>query len=141
MYTNGFLLIDLAINEINISRVHWDSQINNDHYRSKSQNDLNETLDHYQKYAGKIRMQTILLKGAIDNQEKALEFISNYEDKVDVFMFRTLFPKTDLEKQNFVPYFEINHPKVKIDKTLDNYDKDVYFVDSAGTLYDHFHYG
>lgn len=142
VYTNGFLLKPIPqIDEINISRVHWDSKINKEFYRSEQQNELREVIDHYKKYARKIRIQTILLKGAIDTKEKLLEFISKYEDAVDVFMFRTLFPSCSLEKDRFVNYPKgINHPKVKLDTTLDNYDRDLYFINTDCRIHSKFIY-
>ncbi|MDP3990079.1 MAG: radical SAM protein [archaeon] len=142
MYTNGFLLKEIPlVDEINLSRVHWDSQINNRFYHSSQQNDLEAVLKHYQKFAKKIRMQTILLKGAIDSADKALEFIERYEDLVDVFMFRTLFPECDLEKEHFVPYFDLNHPKVKMDQTLDAYEGELFFLDTSHKLRKEFYFG
>ena len=142
MYTNGFLLKEIPkVDEINISRVHWNSEINNKFYQSSQQNDLDDVLTHYQKFSNKIRMQTILLKDAIDSKEKALQFIRKYEDKVDVFMFRTLFNSCSLDKENFIPYFDLNHPKVKIDKTLDNYSQNLYFLNTSGRLQEKFDYG
>jgi len=142
LYTNGFLLKDLPrVEEVNISRVHWDSKINNRFYRSPHQNELREVLNHYKSLAKKIRMQIILMKGAIDCQSKALEFIRRYEDRVDIFMFRTLFPKCSLEKDKFVDYFAINHPQAKIDRTLDSYDRELLFLDSGCALSDKFDYG
>jgi len=142
LYTNGFLLKDTPkIDEVNISRVHWDSDINKRFYRSHNQNELNQVLDHYTKLSGKIRMQTILLKGAIDSEDKALEFIKKHEDKVTTFMFRTLFRSCPLEQQNSVRYFSINHPKAKLDFTLDSYDRKLYFLNTDCQLLDYFDYG
>lgn len=140
LYTNGFNLVNLkGLDEINISRVHWDSDINNKFYQSKQQNELSETINYYYKMIPKIRLQTILLKGAIDTEDKALNFIKKFEDKVDVFMFRHLFDKCSLEKDNFIK-FNIEHPKVKMDITLDNYDRDLLFVTSEGEVFNHFLY-
>jgi wyosine [tRNA(Phe)-imidazoG37] synthetase (radical SAM superfamily) len=142
MYTNGFLLKDIPfIDEINISRAHWDSQINNKFYRSTAQNNLEDTLKHYRPMAGKVRIQTILLQGAIDSQEKILEFVSKYESLVDVFMFKTLFPKCSLEKDKFVPYLDLTHPKIKFDSTLDNYDRPLFFVNTDCVAQEKFDYG
>lgn len=142
IYTNGFLLKPIKkIDEMNISRVHWDSEINNKFYRSKSHNELRDVLEYYRKPADKIRMQTILLKGAIDSKEKIEEFVSKYEDIVDVFMFRKLFDSCKREKDRFVEYPDLNHPKVVFDKTLDNYNRDLYFVDTAGNVSEEFDYG
>lgn len=141
LYSNGFKLKNIpVIDEINISRVHWNSKINNQFYQSKFQNDLDKTLNHYQTFAKKIRMQTILLKGAIDTKEKLEEFISKHEDRVDTFMVRTLFTKCALDKEKFVDYFPLKHPKLVYDKTLDNYDRDLFFMGSDCTLHDDFQY-
>ncbi|MBP7708489.1 radical SAM protein [Candidatus Pacearchaeota archaeon] len=142
MYTNGFFLPEIpSIDEINISRVHWDSQINNSFYRSRNQNDLEYALQYYRPLAKKIRMQTILLKGAIDSAEKIREFVAKYDSLVDVFMFRTLFPGCSLEKDKFVAYPEINNPKVKFDSTLDDYSRPLFFVNTDCVLQEKFDYG
>lgn len=140
LYTNGFLLKDICVDEINISRVHPDPKINQIYNPSKMQNILENVLSHYRSRAKKIRLQTILLKGAIDSEEKALEFIKQYEHLVDVFMFRTLFPSSNFIRDKFVPYFPINHPKVKIDKTLDTYDKELFFIGTDSIVHDKFIY-
>lgn len=141
MYTNGFHLTNIpTIDEVNISRVHWDSKINNKFYRSKVHRNLDDTLQHYAHHAKKIRMQTILLKGAIDSKEKMEEFISLYGNRVDEFMIRTLFPGSSLAKELFVDYFPIEHPKIKIDTTLNNYSRKLYFIGSDGKIYNTFQY-
>ncbi len=141
MYTNGFLLKQLpSFDEINISRVHWNSEINNRFYRSRFQNSLDEALDHYRPIAKKIRLQTVLLKGGIDSKDKILEFVDRYQDRVDVFMFRTLFSKCSLEKDKFVPYPDVVHPKVKFDTTLDDYDRPLFFMNTDCVVHDTFQY-
>ncbi|NMB69706.1 hypothetical protein GYA27_00685 [candidate division WWE3 bacterium] len=142
IYTNGFLLKYLPkFEEVNISRVHWDSNINNTFYRSIFQNELDDVINHYRRIAQKIRIQTILLKGALDTKEKIMEFIERYEDKVDIFMFRTLFPKCKLEKDKFVPYPEgLKHPKIKLDATLDSYKRPLFFVNTDCMIHKTFKY-
>ncbi len=143
MYTNGFSLRDLpSFEEVNISRVHGDSQINNRFYRSKSQNDLGLAIDHYRKITEKVRVQTVLLRGAIDSREKLLDFVTRYEERVDVFMFRMLFPKCSLEKAKMVTYEEvfIEHPKVVFDKTLDDYSRPLYFIGTDGKVHETFQF-
>lgn len=140
LYTNGFKLCPLEqVDELNISRVSEDSDINNLFYRSKSQNDILDVLKYYRPLVKTIRMQTILLNGAIDTQEKALKFIEKLEKYVDVFMFRTLFSKCSLEKDNFMD-FAINHKKAVMDKTLDTYDRLLYFIDTNCNISKEFKY-
>ncbi|MBI2102708.1 hypothetical protein HYT55_02625 [Candidatus Woesearchaeota archaeon] len=143
MYTNGFHLRNLPpFEEVNISRVHWDSVINNQYYRSRSQNELSVAIDHYRGIAERIRIQTILLRGAIDSREKLLDFVTRYEEKVDVFMFRTLFPKCSLEKAKMVTYEEVfvKHPKVVFDKTLDDYSRPLYFIGTDCNVHETFQF-
>jgi molybdenum cofactor biosynthesis enzyme MoaA len=141
LYTNGFMLKDIPkISEVNISRVHWDSAINNVFYQSNQQNELEVALDHYASIAGRIRMQTILMKGAIDTQDKLEEFIARFEDRVDVFMVRTLFSKCGLDKDKFVDYFNYQHPKLVYDTTLDDYSRDLFFIGSDAVLHNDFQY-
>src|SRR3989344_7961930 len=143
MYTNGFFLPNLPpFEELNLSRVHWNSDLNNLFYRSRWQNDIGDAIDHYRTIVKKIRIQTVLLKGAIDNKEKLLDFVSRYEHKVDVFMFRTLFPKCSLEKDKIVRYEDVfvEHPKVVFDKTLDDYSRSLYFIGTDCKVYDNFQF-
>lgn len=143
LYTNGFYLREMPnFEEVNISRVHWDSRINNLFYRSKHQNDIVDAIMHYRSFAKKIRLQVVLIKGAIDNSEKLLEFVSRYEGIVDIFMFRTLFPKCSLEKDKIVEYGKVfvKHPKVIFDKTLDDYSRPLYFIGTDCKLYDTFQF-
>ena len=55
-------------------------------------------------------------------------------------MFRTLFTKCPFEKNNFVDYFAINHPKAKIDTTLDNYNRELYFIGTDSKVHNSFQY-
>lgn len=143
MYTNGFYLRELPpFEEVNLSRVHWDSEINNTFYRSRWQNDIGEAIKHYRDLTQKIRIQTVLIKGAIDTKEKLLEFVSRYEDAVDIFMFRTLFPKCSLEKDKIVSYegVFVEHPKVIFDKTLDDYSRSLFFIGTDCKVYNTFQF-
>ena len=143
MYTNGFKLTELPkFEEVNISRVHWNSEINNLFYRSPWQNDIEKAIKHYRRIVQKIRIQTVLIRGAIDSKEKLREFVSRYEDQVDVFMFRTLFPKCSLEKDKVVSYDEvfIEHPKVIFDKTLDDYSRPLYFIGTDCKVHETFQF-
>ncbi len=141
LYTEGFMLKDISgIDELNLSRVHWNSETNNNFYRSRLQNNLDEVLDFYRPKVYRIRMQTILLKGAIDSPEKMREFVGRHEDKFDVFMFRELFPGCSLEKDKFVSYFDFSHPKVVFDRTLDNYSRDLYFIGTDSEVHNDFQY-
>jgi len=142
-YTNGFSLKNLpSFEELNLSRVHWDSNINNLFYRSRWQNDIGDAIKHYRDIVQKIRIQTVLIKGAIDTKEKLLEFVSRYEDSVDIFMFRTLFPKCSLEKDKVVSYEQVfvEHPKVFFDKTLDDYSRSLFFIGTDCKVYDTFQF-
>lgn len=142
MYSNGIILKKFNnLNELNLSRIHYNTDLNNKTMCIKvKNNELIDILTFYRPIVDKIRIQTILYKNLIDSSEKALEYINKYESLVDVFMFRTLFPKCSLDKQNYVHYFEINHPKVKIDKTLDNYDRKLLFINSNCDIFDTFQY-
>ncbi|MBT4375898.1 hypothetical protein HOD29_00785 [archaeon] len=141
LYTNGFLLKPISnLDELNISRVHWNSKINNQFYKSNFHNDLEKVLDFYHPLVDKIRIQTILLKGAIDSKEKLEEFVSKYENKVDEFMFRTLFKSCSLEQDKSISYFDFKHPKVTFDKTLDNYNRKLYFIGTDCIIHNKFQY-
>lgn len=119
VYTNGFILKEIyGIDELNISRVHWDSTKNNEIYQSVYQNNLMDALDFYRPLVSKIRLNIVMMKGYIDSEEKLRELINKTEDYVDTYFVRTLFSQCDLEKSKYVN-FSCDHPKVKYDATGD----------------------
>lgn len=115
LYTNGFLLKHInGIDEINISRSHWDSDLNKKIYRSKFQNDLKESVSFFKKDTKTIRTCTVLQKGLIDSEEKAIDMINKFPE-VTTFVFRPMTPDTKNHNESFVN-FNINHPKAQKDE-------------------------
>lgn len=117
LYTNGFIHKEISgIDELNISRSHFDSILNNTVYRSPLQNDLKETISFFRPYFKTIRTCTVLQKGLIDTPEKALEMIE-FLPEVDQLVFRPLIPET-LGHDHVKVDFDILHPKALKD-TID----------------------
>lgn len=140
LYTNGFKLVDLKnVDELNISRISHISEVNTLFYKSNSQNDLIDTLKFYRDKVKFIRLQTILIKGGTDTEEKFLEMIEKTENLIDCYMYRTLFTKCDLQKDLFVE-FNVNHKKAVKDLTLDNYTRKLLFINTDCVCHKEFRY-
>ena len=137
LYTNSLCGINFdSIDELNISRMHWDNDTNEEIMGAN-----NDELFNQLKYAKeenkykKVRIQIILMKGFIDSEEKLLEWIDKWGEFVDVFMVRELFGKCPSVKELFVPQLKINHPKVKLDITNDYCDSRP-IIATNGKLYE-----
>jgi molybdenum cofactor biosynthesis enzyme MoaA len=136
IYTNGFLLPVKPIkqiDEINLSRIHYDSEKNNEIYRSSKQNEIVQALKYFKDNHKKVRLNIIMMKGYIDSQEKLEQTISVTDKYVDQYFVRELFEKCDYEKDKYTS-FEAAHPKVKMDITKD-YCGDLPIIGSDGILY------
>lgn len=146
LYTNGELtpLYAQPIDEVNISRVHWDTTISKKFSGVNGpQRSLDDVIGFYRVNAKKVRLQTILLKGAIDSKEEVNKFIQQYESSVDTFMFRTLFSDCNLEQDKFVSYDmfkNITHQKIKLDTTLNTYHRPLYFIGTDCVLHNSFQF-
>lgn len=113
LYTNGFILKPVShIDEINISRSHWDSSINQKIYKSPLQNDLRRTTQWFKQYVTKVRTCTVLQKGAIDSPEKIREMIAKLPE-VDEFIFRPMNIEARIPDQYID--FDFTHAKAKKD--------------------------
>jgi len=133
LYTNGFVLKEITgIDELNISRAHWDSDINYKFFRSQQQNDLQDVLKYYRSQVKYLRVSIPMLKGAIDKPSDLETMIDKMGYLVDQFVVRDLFEGT----KNHLDYcnFNFNHPKVKIETTdvVENYNL---VIPSDGNLY------
>lgn len=119
VYTNGFRFREIFFDEINVSRAHYDKDINNDIYRSKEQNDLFESLTYFRKYCNILRWKLPLMTGAIDTPEKLLSLPAMFP-MVDKIVGTPLFDKVPLAKDRYVKFAEdIVHNNIKMDKTGD----------------------
>lgn len=116
LYSNGFLLTPIqGVDELNISRSHHNSLINNKIYQSKYQNDLLEALSFFRPMVPRLRVCTVMLKDIMDSSEEYLKMINHLDGLVDEFVLRPLIP----EKTSCLPMqanFTITHPLVKIDE-------------------------
>lgn len=115
LYSNGFLLKPFfGVDELNISRSHHDSTINNKIYKSRHQNDLKAALTYFRPLVPKLRVCTVMLKGIMDSKEEYQSMIDHLDGLVDEFVLRPLIP----EKVSCLPMqanFTIDHPLVKTD--------------------------
>jgi organic radical activating enzyme len=131
LYTNGMKLRPITgIDEINVSRCHWNTTVNNEIYRARRPTDLTDVLEYYRPLVGTIRMQILLLRGYVDSPERMLEFVERHSDLVDTFMFRTLFSRSDRIRELYAEV-TLDHPKVKMDTTSDTYT-DCWSINTAG---------
>lgn len=113
LYTNGFILKPVSqVDEINISRSHWDSAINKKIYKSALQNNLKEAVSFFKQFCIKIRTCTVLEQGAIDSEDKALAMIMALPE-VDQFVFRPMNKESRL--LSYID-FDISHPKALKDE-------------------------
>jgi molybdenum cofactor biosynthesis enzyme MoaA len=136
IYTNGFVLPAnpiKRIDEINLSRVHHNSERNNEIYQSSKQNEIVEALKYFKKNYKKVRLNVVMMKGYIDSLYEVEQLIDVTDQYVDQFFIRELFEKCDLEKEKYVN-LEVEHPKVKMDKTKD-YCGSQPIIGSDGILY------
>lgn len=115
LYTNGFIHRPImGVQELNISRSHWDSELNKTVYRSPLQNSLVDTVAYFRPMVDKLRTCTVLQKGLIDSEPKALEMI-NLLPQVDEFLFRPMIPET-LNHDHLKIDLTVNHPKARRDE-------------------------
>jgi len=131
LYTNGFRLRPITgIDELNLSRCHWDTAKNNEIYRARVTTHLDEVLQFYRPLVGTIRLQVLLLRGYIDSPETMLELVERYAGRVDTFMFRTLFSGSRRLRELYVEA-TLDHPLVKMDTTGDTYTE-CWSINTAG---------
>ena len=118
MYTNGSILKKIpAIDELNVSRVHWDPAVNNRFMRFRKDFPRLETALSFFKELGvsKLRLAIPMIKGAIDTREKLEHFMALTDSMVDEYVVRPLSPNTP----NLADYyldFDYSHPKLQIDR-------------------------
>lgn len=137
LYSNGFLLNPITkVDELNISRSHYISSINNKIYRSKFQNDLKEALTYFRPQVTKLRVCTIMLKDIMDSNEEYEKMINHVGNLVDEFVLRPLIP----EKTSCLPMatsFEPTNSKVKKDVIDCHCTKNI-VIAPDGLIYENF---
>lgn len=121
LYTNGNRLLKLDnVDELNISVVHYDTNINNRFMNPANGLDIMTKLKFFKENMPhtKIRLSIPLLKGAIDTKEKLEEFIKLTNNYVDEYVVRTLYPKTKNKDEMYID-FPFVHPKVIFERDND----------------------
>lgn len=139
LYTNGFIHKNIkSVNELNISRSHWDSEKNNIIYKSKFQNDLGDTIKFFRPIVEELRLCTIKINGIMDNSNDYLKMVKMYEDLVDKFVLRPLIPEKKNIEKLFVD-FSFEHPKVKHDEIECHCHKNL-VIGTDGLIYEDFNF-
>lgn len=121
LYTNGFILKYAGnIDELDISVVSDDSEVNLKYMLNKSRLRLMEKLKYFRKVYPtiKIRLSVALIKGAIDSRNKLDTFIQTTNKYVDEYVVRTLYPHTPNREELFVD-FEYENEKVVMEREND----------------------
>lgn len=121
LYTNGNILLKIdGIDELNISVVHYDTNINNHFMNPAKGIDILTKLKFFKENMPqtKIRLSIPLLKGGIDTKEKLEEFIKLTDKYVSEYVVRTLYPKTKNKDEIYVD-FPFEHPKVIFERDND----------------------
>ena len=118
IYTNGSMLnLIPQINEINISRVHWDETINEKFMGIKFKNPLREIVHFYKEQGiSRVRLAIPLLRGGIDTREKLDTFIEKTNEYIDGYVVRPLSPRTrNLHKY----YIEFKYSRLNVNMDFD----------------------
>jgi len=121
LYTNGFILKYAGnIDELDISVVSDDIEINSKYMLNKNRMSLIEKLKYFRRvYPNiKIRLSIALIKGAIDSKNKLDKFVENTGKYVDEYVVRTLYPNTP-NKENLFVDFAYNNEKVVMEREND----------------------
>lgn len=137
LYTNGNILKDIHnIDELNISVVHYNQEINDKIMHPKTSYDLITKLKWFRSVLPnvKIRISIPLMKEAIASKEELNNFVNLTSNLVDEYVVRTLYPKTRAIEQNYVN-FEYEHPLVKMERDNDVKDFDGLILWSDGKIY------
>lgn len=118
MYTNGSILKKIPpIDEVNVSRIHWDPEVNNRFMRFRKVLPPLESVLSFFRDVGvvKLRLAIPMIKGAIDTREKLEHFMALTDSMVDEYVVRPLSPNTP----NLADYylnFDYSHPKLQVDR-------------------------
>lgn len=137
LYTNGNNLKKLEnIDELNISVVHYDTNINNHFMNPVNGIDIMTKLKFFKENMPntKIRLSIPLIKGAIDSKEKLEEFIKLTDNFVSEYVVRTLYPKTQNKDEMYID-FPFKHPKVVFERDNDVTDFNGLIVWSDNKVY------
>ena len=137
LYTNGNILKPINnIDELDISVVHYDQEVNDKIMHPKKSCDLITKLKWFRSVLDncKIRLSIPLMKDAIASKEQLSEMIKLTSGLVDEYVVRTLYPKTRDIQKNYVD-FEYNHSLVKMERDNDVKEFDGLIIWSDGKIY------
>ena len=137
IYTNGnHLHIIDGIDEINISIVHYNDEINKKIMKPKIYIPLMQKLEFFREnYPNtKIRLSIPLLKEGINNEDSIKRLIQ-FTEKFDVdYVIRTIYPKTPNYDKSYADANYI-HPRIKYERDNDVSDFDEVIWWSNNELY------
>jgi len=125
LYSNGSILRSIPlVEQVNISRVHWNSKTNNKfmRFRSNKVSHIVDALSFFRPFAKQLRLSIPIVKGGIDSAKAVEKLLLLTDSIVDEYILRPLFEITP-NKQNYFCDFEFDHPKVVIDRHSCEYDE------------------
>lgn len=136
IYTNGYTLHPIPIiNEINISRAHWDESLNQTIMHIKKRVNLKKVVQYFSQYkSDKIRLSTPFLKGYIDSVSKIEYLLNTYGDLFDEFVFRPLYQNSPSYQKYFVD-LDFSNSKVIVDKDSCDINRDTIILASDNCFY------
>jgi pyruvate formate-lyase activating enzyme-like uncharacterized protein len=118
MYTNGQRIVEIEpIQELNISRVHWNDEINERYmkFRQPIVALRNIAVAYRNMGVHSIRLSVPLIKGAIDSSAKMLELVERTSGYIDRYVFRPLYLDTPPGQLDTVDV-HVEHPLIEIDR-------------------------
>lgn len=140
IYTNGFILKTIkGIDEVNISIVSNNDQINNKFMDPKNNIPFTQRISYFRKNypLSKLRLSIPLIKEGVDNIEKLDDLINDTTQIVDEYVVRTLYPHSLIYNDSYVE-FPINNNKVIYEKDNDVSDFDGLILWSDNHFYKDF---
>lgn len=140
IYTNGFILKTIeGIDEVNLSLVSNNDEINNTFMNPKNNIPFNQRIMYFRENypLSKLRLSIPLIKGGIDNIEKLDALIKNTTQIIDEYVVRTLYPHSLIYNDSYVE-FPINNKKVIYERDNDVSDFDGLILWSDNEFYKDF---
>ena len=122
-----YMIENKFIHNINISRMHWDEDINNEIFKNKnlSNDEIEKLAIFFKLNDAEMRISCNLIPNYIDSFDKMLKFVDFYRNKnIDTIMFRELVGCDNILLKDIVQ-LNVNNGFEYI-KTLDGF---TYFVD------------
>lgn len=136
LYTNGIIKKRITgIQELNISTVHWKSEVLVDVYKNERKGNLIEQLMYFynpEEYL--LRLSIPIYRGGIDSVEKARELIRLTKKYVNGYVFRPLLERTPNREELYID-FDIEDDIVEVDRECSCYSK-IYLWWTDNHIYD-----